>query len=124
MWISNNLSFVEGSFMASGRIVLSGVLFSHLKKRKTPEGEKLVLFDLLTCGKKSYSVITVMTTGQLAVETEHNYAFVDSAPFVNLEGRLISGVRKHGGKVRAVVYFIADKVDFAKEPRFIPFKVS
>lgn len=124
MWISNNLSFIGGSFVASGRIVLSGVLFSHLKKRKTPEGGKVVLFDLLICGKKSYSVITVMTTGQLAVETENNHAFVDSAPFVNVEGQLISGVRKHGGRARAVVYFIADKVDFVKEPRLLPFKVS
>lgn len=110
--------------MASGKIVLSGVIFSHLKKRKTPDGDKVVLFDLLICGKKSYSVISVMTTGQLAEETEYNHSFIDSAPFVNVEGRLMSGVRKHGGKARAVVYFIADKVDFVKEPSLIPFKVS
>lgn len=124
MWKANNSSLIGGTVVASGKIVLSGVIFSRLKKIKTVKGEKAVLFDLLICGKKNYSVISVMTTGKLAEETEYNHAFIEKAPFVNTEGRLMSGVRKHGGKARAVIYFIADKVDFVKEPRLIPYKVG
>lgn len=120
---SNNFSLIGGVLVTSGKIVLSGVIFSRLKKKEKPNGEKVVLFDLLVGGKKSYSVINVMTTGQLAEETEHNYSFIDTAPFVNAEGRVMSGVRKHGGKPRAVVYFIADKVEFVKELGLIPYKV-
>lgn len=109
--------------MTSEKIVLSGVIFSRLKKKEKPNGEKVVLFDLLVGGKKSFSVINIMTMGQLAEETEHNSSFINTAPFVNVEGRAIMGVRKHGGKPRAVVYFIADKVEFVKEPGLIPYKV-
>ena len=124
MWEVNNFSLIGGTIVISSKIVLSGVIFSRLKKRKTPKGEKVVLFDLLICCKKNYSVISIMTTGKLAEETEYNHSFVESAPFVNVEGRLMSGVRKHGGKARAVIYFIADKVDFVAEPRLIPYKVG
>ena len=109
--------------MASGKIVLSGVIFSRLKKKEKPNGDKVVLFDLLVGGKKSFSVINVMTTGKLAEETEHKSSFINTAPFVNVEGRVMTGIRKHGGKPRAVVYFIADKVEFVKEPGLIPYKV-
>lgn len=109
--------------MTGGKIFFSGVIFSRLKKKKTKKGGKVVSFDLLIYGKTNYSVISVVTTGKLANETEKKHLFVETAPFVNVEGRLKIGVRKHGGARRAVVFLIADKVNFVVEPSLIPYKV-
>lgn len=124
MWKSNNSSLIGGTVVASGKIVLSGVIFSRLKRRKSQKGEKIVSFDLLVCGKRNYSVISIVTTGELAKETEYNHRLVDHAPFVNVEGRLKSGMRNRDGEKQPVIYLFADKVEFVSEPRLIPYKVG
>lgn len=106
-----------------GKIVFSGLIFSRLKKGKTQKGEKVVLFDILICGKNSYSVVSVVATGGLAKETEKKHLFIENRPFVNVEGWLKTGLKMGKKKKRAVVFLIADKVDFVAVPRFMPCKV-